>query len=180
MLLVASGGAVVWHCWSRTASAAAEAYKVQKKDIAYQFQPPPSGFEQTQKPVKTHLEEVNFKSSTVSGYLYGITVDPVRIDSLPEFGTPAEVAAKVVLAEINRDGVFDVTLTEDPVEGKSDDSVFYQLNYVSSGKRGRKRFVTKFYIRNKLLYALTAQCKEEDYAAAADELLAAAASFKLL
>jgi hypothetical protein len=53
------------------------------KDFAYSVTPPP-GFRQTQKPVKTHLDEVNFISDTVKGYQFGITVDPVRINSLKE------------------------------------------------------------------------------------------------
>jgi hypothetical protein len=44
----------------------------------------PSTFAQSQKPVKTHLDEINFVSSQVKGYQYGITVDPVRINSLKE------------------------------------------------------------------------------------------------
>jgi hypothetical protein len=53
------------------------------KDFAYSVTPPP-GFQQTQKPVKTHLDEINFISDTVKGYQFGITVDPVRINSLKE------------------------------------------------------------------------------------------------
>jgi hypothetical protein len=49
----------------------------------YAFQPPPN-FEATQKPVKTHLQEVNYVSPDIKGYQYGITVDPVRINSLRE------------------------------------------------------------------------------------------------
>ena len=49
----------------------------------YAFQPPPN-FEATQKPVKTHLQEVNYVSTDMKGYQYGITVDPVRINSLRE------------------------------------------------------------------------------------------------
>lgn len=44
----------------------------------------PEAFEQTQKPLKTHLDEINFISPTVKGYQVGITVDPVRINSLRE------------------------------------------------------------------------------------------------
>jgi hypothetical protein len=34
------------------------------------------------KPVKTHLDKVNFLSELVKGYQYGVTVDPVGISSL--------------------------------------------------------------------------------------------------
>ena len=105
-------------------------------------------------------------------------MDPVRIESLRQFGTPEEVAAKVVLAEVNRDGVFDVTLMEDPVAGP--DASYYQLNYQSKGKRGNKRFVAKFFIQKQMLYALTAQCKEDNYATLSKEMLQAAESFRVL
>lgn len=177
--------------WSGTCAAAnaleeqsASKLFTRKTDqFAYEFQPPPNFAEPSQKPLKTHLDEVIIKASDRSGYQFGITVDPVRINSLTEFGTPEEVAAKVVLAEVNRDGVFDVKLMQDPVskqDDKSNDTTFYQLNYLSSGKRGDKRFVAKFYIQNQKLYALTAQCKEADYGALEPEMLAAVASFRVL
>jgi hypothetical protein len=55
----------------------------QTANYQYQITTPPT-FEQSQKPVKTHLDEINFVSSQVKGYQYGITVDPVRINSLKE------------------------------------------------------------------------------------------------
>ena len=176
--------------------------------FAYQLVPPPY-FAPGNKPLKTHLDEVNFfytpppappsneEPTTVStikphkGYQYGITIDPVRINSLTEFGTPEEVAARVVLAEVNRDGIFDVTLMKDPLSSKttttatttSDDppsSIYYVLNYKSEGKRGTKRFVVKFYIVNQLLYTLTAQCKEDEYDELAQEIDQAAESFQVM
>lgn len=154
--------------------AQAEVFVRETNQLRYTFQPP-SNFEPGNKPLKTHLDEINFKSQSTSGYQFGITVDPVRIDSLRQFGTPEEVAAKVVLAEVNRDGVFDVTLMKDPVE--VDNS--YVLNYLSEGKRGKKRFVTKFCIQSQKLYALTAQCKEENYPELEKEMMAAVESFRV-
>lgn len=151
----------------------AEEFVRQTDQLSYRFVPPPD-FEAGNKPLRTHLDEINFKSSNRSGYQIGITVDPVRIASLADFGTPEEVAAKVVLAEVNRDGVFDVTLMKDPVAGDG----FYLLNYLSEGKRGRKRFVAKFYITKQKLYAMTAQCKEDDYTAFEKEIAEAVDSFQ--
>lgn len=157
--------------------AAAQVFTRETDQFAYEFQPP-ENFGAGNKPLRTHLDEINFKSESVAGYQYGITVDPVRIESLRQFGTPQEVAAKVVLAEVNRDGVFDVTLMADPQAGPNDS--FYQLNYQSKGKRGNKRFVAKFYIEKQKLYAMTAQCKEDDFAALESEMLKAAESFRVL
>lgn len=160
-----------------SAALAADVYTRQTDQFAYEFQPP-ENFDSGNKPLRTHLDEINFKSESVGGYQFGVTVDPVRIDSLRQFGTPEQVAAKVVLAEVNRDGVFDVTLMEDPIAGP--DNIFYQLNYQSKGKRGTKRFITKFYIQKQKLYALTAQCKEDDYKDLEAEMRKAADSFRLI
>ena len=97
--------------------------------FAYSVVPPP-GFASGKKPLKTHLDEANF-SGEVRGYKFGVTVDPVRIDSLRDFGTPEEVAARVVTAEVNRDGIFKVTLARDPVEDGTTGA--YVVDYVSDG-----------------------------------------------
>jgi len=51
--------------------------------FAYRFVPPPE-MEPGSKPVKTHLFEINWKSSTTPKYTFGITIDPVRINTLKE------------------------------------------------------------------------------------------------
>ncbi|CAB9497758.1 PsbP [Seminavis robusta] len=147
--------------------------------FAYKFVPPPE-MEPGAKPVKTHLFEINWKSPTTARYTFGVTVDPVRIQNLKEFGTPEEVAAKVVLAEVNRDGIFEVTLVKDPVAVEEDGILSYILNYLSQGKRGDKRFVAKFCIQNQRLYALTAQVLESDYNAKEAEIMKAVESFRVL
>eukprot|EP00548_Thalassiothrix_antarctica_P005365 CAMPEP_0194153698 /NCGR_PEP_ID=MMETSP0152-20130528/57413_1 /TAXON_ID=1049557 /ORGANISM="Thalassiothrix antarctica, Strain L6-D1" /LENGTH=135 /DNA_ID=CAMNT_0038859169 /DNA_START=205 /DNA_END=612 /DNA_ORIENTATION=- len=128
------------------------------------------------KPLKTHLDEINFVSSELKGYQYGVTVDPVRIDSLSQFGTPGEVAARVVTAEVNRDGVFDVTLVKDPIVEESSGS--YILNYLSKGKRGNKHFICKISIAKKKLYVMTAQVKEENYNDMEKELMQVVGTFQ--
>lgn len=127
--------------------------------FSYTFTPPPN-FKVSNKPLKTHLDEVNFDSQSTKGYQYGITVDPVRLQKLRQFGTPEEVAAKIVTAEVNRDGVYEVTLVRDPIE---DDDGAYVIEYISDGKRGKKRFVTRTIVNNGRLYVLTVQSKEEDF-----------------
>ena len=80
---------------------------------------------------------------------------------------------------MNRDGVFEVTLVDDPYE--STDSA-YILHYLSSGKRGNKHFITKFFISRNQLYALTAQVKENDWneTTTQNELFDIVKSFSLL
>lgn len=56
-----------------------------KGGFGYTFTPPPN-FVQSKKPLQTHLDEINFEKKAgdtkINGYVYGITVDPVRIDNL--------------------------------------------------------------------------------------------------
>ena len=61
-------------------------YQRNKENLTYQIQLP-TNFKETQKPLKTHLDEVNFVNDDIKGYQYGITVDPVRINSLKEVST---------------------------------------------------------------------------------------------
>lgn len=131
-----------------------------KEKFSYTITPPPS-FVPGNKPLKTHLDEINFSSPDVKGYTVGVTVDPVRISSIRQFGTPEEVAARVVTAEVNRDGVFQVTLAKDPVEDK-DAGGCYDIEYISEGKRGVKHITTRIFVRDGFLYALTVQLKEND------------------
>jgi hypothetical protein len=70
------------------------------------------------------------------------------------------VAARVVTAEVKRDGVFEVTLLNDPYA--SDDGG-YVLEYLSVGKRGNKHYYNKIFIANNQLFVLQAQVKEEDF-----------------
>ncbi len=136
-----------------------------KFQFGYVIAPPPT-FVPSNKPLKTHLDEINFSpppssSGATRGYTIGVTVDPVRIGGIREFGSPGEVAARVVTAEVGRDGVFEVTLAKDPREDPTNGG--YDIEYVSDGKRGTKRFVTRVYVKDGFLYVLTVQSKEEDY-----------------
>lgn len=152
-----------------------------KKELGYQISIP-STMNEGSKPVKTHLDEVNFVSESVKRYQYGITVDPVRISSLKEFGTPEEVAARVVTAEVNRDGIFEVTLLENPYRTKPDDGDVeaYILKYLMVGKRGKKILTNKIAIsENQLLYVLTATCKEDDFPAQENEIKRTVDSFRI-
>ena len=158
-------------CWSLLTPTTASAYVRSNDKFQYQIELP-EGAVESGKPLKTHLDEINFK---LDNFSVGVSVDPVRIDSLAEFGTPEELAAKVVLAEVNRDGIFEVKLMEEPI-GKD----FYQLNYLSMGKRGEKRNVSKFYVVNKYLFALTATCKEELYNVSKVDILKVVDSFRVL
>ena len=88
-------------------------------------------------------------------------------------------------AEINRDGIFEVTMLEDPYQTTfssqtGDDAIdAYILKYLSVGKRGRKVYTNKIVISpNQLLYVLTAQCKEDDFPALEKEIKSTVESFQ--
>lgn len=162
----------------------------------------PGPYRTTRKPLPTHLDEVNLvtiptnndsesnnknqkneeednsSSASIKGYSYGITVDPIRISSLKEFGTPNEVAAKIVMAELRRDGVLDVTMGRDPSEDPSTGA--YDVEYVSDGTRGMKHYVTRTIVKDQKLYVLTVQCPEKDWKKVEEEVWDSVGTFQVL
>lgn len=79
-------------------------------------------------------------------------------------------------AEVNRDGIFEVKLLEDPYETAG----AYILKYLSTGKRGNKVLTNKIVVSpNNLLYVLTAQCKEDDFPAQEKEIKRTVESFQI-
>ena len=148
-----------------------------KLGFGYEFIPPPSVIKTSNKPLQTHLDEINLPTNT-KGYTYGVTVDPIRITSLKDFGTPSEVAAKIVMAELRRDGVLDVTLTRDAKEDMT--SGAYDVEYVSDGKRGKKHFVTRTVVNDGKLYVLTVQVKEDEWKDLEAEVIDAVHSFHVI
>ena len=138
----------------------------QGKGFGYRFQQP-TNFRLTRKPILTHFDELNLEPSPSregkSSLLFGITVDPVRINSLAEFGTPEQVAARIVTAELNRDGILEVFLDQASSYEDSSGRLYYIVNYISDGKRGKKRFLTRTCIADQNLYVATAQMKDIEY-----------------
>ena len=162
---------------------------VKKSSISYRLELPPT-FQESKKPVQTHYDELLFSSSSnnkddeaLKRASFGISIDPLRITSLHEFGTPEEIAARVVTAEVNRDGIFQVTLLKDPYQAP--DGSFVSLQYLSDGKRGKKVFWTKIFVvpdegagvAPAFLCVLTAQMKEQDYETYQDTFQKAVDSF---
>lgn len=88
------------------------------------------------------------------------------------------MAARVVTAEVNRDGIFEVTLLEDPYEDVNGQGA-YLLQYLSVGKRGNKHVYNRIFIQNNQLFVLTAQVKQDDYSAHAEELKQIVDSFQV-
>lgn len=155
------------------------------KDGAYQVTVP-RGFEEKNKPVKTHLQEVTFKSREIKGFQIGVAVDPVKLEALEKFGPPAEVGRRVLAVERAKEGVFDAELLSAEArreEGEGGPAVgprtYYVLDYRTSSSRGETAYVAKIGVAGGRLYVLTAQFKQGDRAAAAAAVAEAVDSFRV-
>merc|ERR1712129_108334 len=123
------------------------------------------------------MGEINFFKEDERGYKYGITVDPVRISNLREFGSPEEVAQRVIQAESVRDGVTDVQLFQSPKEDVYSNS--YEISFISQGSRGNNHVVNRIYVDRNMLYVITAQIKVSKFEEKGDEIMTAINSFVL-
>ena len=121
---------------------------------------------QNNKPLKTHQNEIVLcpLDETIKCYQYtaGITVDPVRIPSLREFGTPEQVADKIAASAKSRDGVFSITLDALSEFVDSNGLTYYDVAYTEVGKRGTKSFSTRTLINNGRLFVFTGSVKPID------------------
>jgi len=150
---------------------AIEEYANEKMNYRIEHQ---ADFKKSNKPVKTHLDEIQFK--TGGGTEVGITVDPVKIGSISEFGTPKQVAKRVLDTEKGRDGVTSAKVLaygNDTVDGVA----YYTIEYQSSSSRGDKHFISKVTIVDKKLYVLTAVAKKDKFEDDEEALRAAVDSF---
>ena len=134
------------------------------------------------KPVKTHLSE-SILQSPIKGVSLGVTVDPVKIASLRQFGSAEQVATRVLDTELTRDGVKDVLLRK--VSAEEGEPPYYLIEYLVESSRGRKVYVCKYCIYQQRLYVLQAQAKQDTFDAAndasvRDTLAAAVSSFRVL
>jgi len=148
-------------------------YKSEKFGYSLTF---PNDWKAGNKPVRTHLDEINIKGS--GGSELGVSVDPVKIDSLEAFGTAKEVAKKVLGAEKARDGVTTAKMLaykKEQIDGKT----YYIIEYESETSRGDKHFIAKVAIEDKKLYVLTAQAKQGKFAEDEQKLRTGVASFRV-
>lgn len=108
--------------------------------------------------VRTHADEVTYKYAgpRASDWKYfkaGLTVDPVRLESLAAFDTADGVGRRIVQAEMAKGGIIEVNL-EEAIE----DPPFYRLRYVvDSAERGKKRYVARVTVTDKKLIVLTCE-----------------------
>merc|ERR1712070_853942 len=145
------------------------------------------GYQLSYKPVKTRLSEAVLKSP-LRGVQLGITVDPVRIASLEQFGTLEEVTQRVLAVEETRDGVTDVKLRAASQEAGP--PLYYTIEYRVESTRGKKVYLCKYSIAPRpgrsesSLYVLQAQAYLDTFDSESDaevrqQLQSAVSSFKV-
>jgi hypothetical protein len=136
----------------------------ERKDTqnAYQLSYP-TDWSESGKPVKTHLHELLLAGPGAGRQKLGVTIDPVKIDSLEQFGSLAQTTERVIGVEQTRDGVKQVTLRSNAAEVAEGKPTYYTIDYVTESSRGTKIFCCKYCIANRKLYVLQAQCNADAY-----------------
>ena len=136
----------------------------ERKDTqnAYQLSYP-TDWAESGKPVKTHLHELLVAGSGPGRSKLGVTIDPVKIDSLEQFGSLAQTTERVIGVEQTRDGVKQVTLRGNAAEVAEGKPTYYTIDYVTESSRGTKIFCCKYCIANRKLYVLQVQCNLDAY-----------------
>ena len=104
------------------------------------------------KPLQTHQEEVNVKSTSVKGFSAGVAVDPVRIQSVAEAGSPAEVGGRIVALEGKKEGVGKVELLDSAADG-----AYYAFDYAVESTRGKNRYLARATVVDRKLVVFTVQ-----------------------
>lgn len=138
-------------------SARADDGSAAAQDGRWRFTPGPD-FALSPPLVRTHADEVTYKYSgpRASEWKYfkaGLTVDPVRLESIKAFDTPEGVGKRIVQAELAKGGIIEVNLEE-----AVDDAPFYRLRYVvDTAERGKKRYVARVTVADKKLIVLTCE-----------------------
>ena len=123
----------------------------------------PADWSSASKPVKIHLSE-ELLNAPARGVSLGVTVDPVRIDSLEQFGTADEVAERVVTTELDRDGVLIALLrTVDAQSGRAGEPSYYTVEYEVESSRGKKVYLAKYSIARRKLFVLQTQAPAASY-----------------
>jgi hypothetical protein len=94
----------------------------------------------------------------------GITVSPVKISSLSEFGSVHEIGEKLVRAEAAKESTVPggVTLiSEGTREGAASSATFYDYDYRLVTTHGNKRVLNSVAVEDNVLYIMNAQVYEK-------------------
>ena len=113
-----------------TAAAAADARAedtLVADDGSFSLRFPADAFERYGKPVKTHQLEANIKSRARKGFVIGVAVDPVKLESLEAFGDPDFVGQRVIGVERKKDGTLDARLDSTRATSDAKGKTYYEL-----------------------------------------------------
>lgn len=98
---------------------------------------------------------VLFEDPDVRTNNIGVVVNPVRISSLKDFGTPQDVADKLLQAERKKPSTNDVQLIRIEERAIHGDIPLYELEYSLDSSRGIKRVLSAVTVASKKLYLLS-------------------------
>lgn len=105
--------------------------------------------------------DVVFKST---GVTLGITILPVRISRVQDYGNVNEVADKIVQTERAKDGTLDARIIEASSVALGNGTIAYDYEYQVQSTRGTKLIVSRVCIQDKQLYVVngTISCGKVD------------------
>lgn len=94
----------------------------------------------------------------------GVTVSPVKISSLSEFGSVHEIGEKLLSAEAAKESTVPggVTLISEGIRtGSASNTTFYDYDYRLITTHGNKRVLNSVAVENNMLYIMNAQVREK-------------------
>lgn len=98
--------------------------------------------------------DVLFKDTQRRGVNLGISILPVRIESVQDYGTVDEVAEKILQTENAKDGNISSTLIKSDSLELASGSLAYDYQYEIQTTRGTKRILSRVCIRNGELFVV--------------------------
>ncbi|GIL52722.1 hypothetical protein Vafri_8513 [Volvox africanus] len=93
----------------------------------------------------------------------GVTVNPVKVTSIEQFGALGEVGEKLLQAEKKKESTLGVVLLASSQRVGASGATLYEYEYELDSTRGRKRILNTVTIFNSRLYILNAtyKCEKE-------------------
>eukprot|EP01025_Chloroclados_australasicus_P016018 TRINITY_DN17835_c0_g1_i1.p1 TRINITY_DN17835_c0_g1~~TRINITY_DN17835_c0_g1_i1.p1 ORF type:complete len:242 (-),score=17.09 TRINITY_DN17835_c0_g1_i1:245-970(-) len=142
-------------CLSLQPKAQASSLKLFQSDqFNYQFEVPQEWEKKDKAGADVLFEFPQRRSTSV-----GVTVTPVRVNSLSEFGTMEAAGDRLMKIERAKDGVMDVRLLDQQTFQQQNPIYFYE--YEENSTRGRKVVLNCVTIVDRKLYILNGQHKCE-------------------
>jgi hypothetical protein len=100
-----------------------------------------------------------FRDASAPLSTLGVTVSPVLVQSLADFGTLAEVTAKLVAAERDKESTLSVDVLVSSERTSAHGAPLYEIDYLLDSSRGRKRVLNAVCIDAGTLYIYALQFK---------------------